>query len=97
MKNLLCTLLLPLCSCSTVIYDGNGGKLAAIYSDAKDVSLTKSGDGSITFAAASLDNSTPTKAVTSIARGAFAAWTTAQLLKDAPNTINAFTGNHPKP
>lgn len=91
---LLLPLLLP--SCATVIYDGNGNKLAVIRSDARDVTLTKTSDGSITFAAAVLDNSTPTKAVTVVARAALASWVTAAALKDTPDVVNAFTGNHPQ-
>lgn len=90
-------LFLPLffTSCATVIYDGNGGKLAVIRSDAKDVVLTKSGNGEISFAASRLDNSTPTREAMSIARSALAAWAAVAALKSAPDTINAFTGNHP--
>lgn len=91
-------LLFPLlfASCSTTIYDDAGNKLAVIYSDAKDVSLTKSADGEITFAASSIDNSTPTKAVAGVAQTAILSWGTVAALKSADDTINAFTGNHLK-
>lgn len=97
MKLLLLFLLpLLLVSCSTVIYDGAGNKLAVIYSDAKDVTLTKSGNGEVTFAASSIDNSTPTAATMSAVKTAVAMWGTVAALKSADDTINAFTGNHLK-
>lgn len=94
MKLLLLAACLP--SCSTVIYDGAGQKLAVIYSDARDVTLTRSAGGEITFAATAIDNSTPGKVGASVVRGALAAWVTAAAIGQSDDTINAFTGNHLK-
>jgi hypothetical protein len=91
---------LPLCllltSCSTVIYDGHGNKLAVIRSDARDVTLTKSGNGEITFAASVINNSAPTREALSVVKAGIAAWGAVAAIKHADDTINAFTGNHLK-
>ncbi len=78
-----------LSGCSTVIYDGSGNKLAVIYSNATDVTLTKSGDGSVTFAAATIDNSTPTKVVTRVAEIGIGAWGVAKAMQETTNVVNA--------
>jgi uncharacterized protein YceK len=95
MKRFLALLAALMPGCSTVIYDGSGNKLAVIYSNATDVTLTKSGNGSVTFAAATIDNSTPTRAIARVAEIGIGAWGVAKALSSAPDTINAFTGNHP--
>ena len=81
-------------SCSTVIYDGSGHKLAVIFSDAKDVTLSRSANGEVTFAASGLNNSDPAKVGAGVIRAAVAAWGATAIVKQADDTVNAFTGNH---
>ncbi len=93
---LLVLTIIALSGCHTVIYDGSGNKLAVIYSNATDVTVTKSGNGKVTFAAATVDNSTPTREIGNILKAAMVAWGTVAAIKHADDTINAFTGNHLK-
>jgi hypothetical protein len=98
MKAILLLLAVACLSSCTTIYYPNGKPLARISSNARGVSLASSStSGEIKFSADVLDNSGVITAYGKLVTPALMAWSAAQVMKEAPNTINAFTGNHPKP
>jgi hypothetical protein len=97
MKALLILALACLPACTTIYYP-NGKPLARISANARGVSLAAtSATGDIKFGADSLDSSGVITAYGKLVTPAVTAWGTVAALKQIPNNINAFTGNHPKP
>lgn len=86
---------LLLMSCTTVYRDGK--KVLSTSANAQDFYFVQTADGTTVMSARIMDHSTPILAVGKAVSPALAAWSAAQILKHAPDTINAFTGNHKKP
>lgn len=87
-------LLIPLLlmSCTTVYRDGK--KVLSTSANAQDFYFAQTADGTIVMSARIIDHSTPILAVGKAVSPALAAWSAAQVLKYAPDSINAVTGNH---
>lgn len=94
MKTLL---LIPLLLSSCTVVKRDGETILRTSANAQNFYFAQTAEGTTIISAQVLDHSTPILAVGKAVSPALAAWSAAQILKHAPDTINAFTGNHKKP